>query len=126
MGTTRQRLIFLAAILLVIPIGYGLRAAPGLPEWIRNFLGNVAYCLLWSLMIAVIAPKMSALRLAIAGSGLVVLIEFSQLLHFGWLVELRSYRLGRLVLGSGFSWIDQIQYLLAAFINSLLLHRVPE
>lgn len=122
--TTAHRLRLLAAIALVIPLGYVLRVTPTLPEWSRNFLGNIAYCLLWSLMVAVIVPKLPALRLAIIGSGLVVLIEFSQLIEFDWLNDLRSHQLGRLILGSGFTWIDQLEYLVAAPINSVILQSV--
>lgn len=122
--TTAHRLRLLAAIALVIPLGYVLRVTPTLPEWSRNFLGNIAYCLLWSLMVAVLVPKLPALRLAIIGSGLVVLIEFSQLIEFDWLNDLRSHRLGSLILGSGFTWIDQLEHLLAAPINSVILQSV--
>lgn len=122
--SNRQRLISIAAILVVIPLGYWLRTAPGMPEWIRNLLGNVAYCLLWSLVIAVIVPKLSAVRLAFAGTLLVSLIELSQLSKSGWMFELRAYQLGRLVLGSGFSWLDIGEYFGAAFINTPLLSRL--
>lgn len=123
-AATRRRLSFLIASLLVIPIGYGFRVAQILPEWCRNFLGNVAYCLLWSLLVAIISPRMSALWLAIAGASLVGLIEFSQLIQFHWLIELRSCRLGQLALGSGFSWLDQVEYCGAALINALLLRNM--
>ena len=57
-------------------------------------------------------------------------IEFSQLLSYEWLMQLRSTRMGALVLGQGFLWSDIVAYtagvLLFGIVLSHLEHRASK
>ena len=47
-------------------------------------------------------------------------MEFSQLYQASWIVEVRSYRLGHLALGSSFHWPDLAAYSVGALLGALL------
>lgn len=120
----KARLIALACVPAVIAIGLGLKwyAGPG-----RDFVNNwgpasVAYELLFMLLAFACFPRRSAIgRIAIAVFVGTCLIEFSQLLQWTWLNDLRGYSIVRLVLGSSFSWWDFPAYAVGCLLGVGLL-----
>jgi Protein of unknown function (DUF2809) len=114
----RYRLVLGATTLLLIPIGYAVRFAAGLPEWLRNIWGNVAYEMFWIFGFATVLVKVLPRGIALAVCLASFVIEFSQLSHHPMLVAARSTLPGRLVLGGGsFDWIDMAQYVLGSLIG---------
>ena len=104
----KTRLQSLTIALTLIPIGLATRQYGN--EWMKLYAGDV----LWAAMIYwgfkflfAQEPK----RNAFYALTFCFLIEFSQLYHAPWIDQIRSNRLGGLVLGFGFLWSDLGCYL---------------
>ena len=114
---TNYRIILAINAILIIPIGYAVRFSPTLPEWFRNLIGNVAYEILLILLLLLIVPKMRPIAAASSVCLFSFLIEFSQLVQDPIMVAARSNRLGRLILGNGFTWEDFPLYMLGSLVG---------
>lgn len=107
----RLRLIYAVAALCIIAAGLLWRRPElGLPPLVAKYGGSVW----WGAMVfCVVAALLPTLRLSvIAGLAAVIAagVEFSQLLHVGWLDEFRSTATGRLLVGHTFTWWDIAAY----------------
>lgn len=121
----RNRPVFFILTLVIIPIGLFSRS--GIID--RNsFLGTYSGDTLWATMVylvfATCFAKSRIRTIAILSGIFSISIELSQLLKFDWLVTLRSYKLGGLILGYGFLWSDLLCYVmgiaLGAGIDSII------
>ena len=123
----KVRLVAIVSVPIVVAMGLGLKwyTGPG-----RDFVNNwgpasVAYELLFMLLAFACVPKRRAIgRIAIGVFVGTCLIEFSQLLQWDWLNQLRSYSVARLVLGSSFSWWDFPAYAVGCLLGVLLLRGI--
>jgi hypothetical protein len=96
----------LGSAISLIPLGYFIRFyGPG-PEWLNDALGSVLYEMFWITLGLGIWPKRPPLQMAVAVGVATSLLEFLQLWHPPLLQSLRHTLLGRLVLGTTFSWLD--------------------
>ena len=106
----RPRWLSALAVCAIIPLGLATRALPWLPDFIRQHGGDA----LWATMVywgfAFCFPSHSSWRIACIAISFAFLIEASQILEFPWLQKARDHRIGALVLGRGFLWIDLIRY----------------
>lgn len=106
----RSRVVCAAMIGVIIPLGLATRAVPWLPEFVRSEAGDA----LWAAMVywgfALLFPRMPAWAVAACAGAFSCGIELSQLSSHPLLVQARSTRLGALVLGYGFLWIDLLRY----------------
>jgi Protein of unknown function (DUF2809) len=96
----------LGSAIALIPLGYFIRFhGPG-PAWLNDALGSVMYEMFWITLGLGIWPKIRPLHMAAAVGVATSLLEFLQLWHPPLLQVLRQTLLGRLVLGTTFSWLD--------------------
>lgn len=116
----RFRFALLLSLMLVIPLGYGVRflLSPNL-EWLRNWLGNLAYESFWILLIMFLVPRVSFTKVAIGVCLSSFAIEWLQLWHPVWLQAIRATLPGRLVLGNSFFWADFPQYVIGSLVGWL-------
>ncbi|MEM7556418.1 MAG: DUF2809 domain-containing protein [Cyanobacteria bacterium P01_A01_bin.84] len=103
------------SIFIVIPLGYIIRFSQGpLPGWLNDFLGSVAYEIFWvllfALILSLISPQVSPLKISMGVFIATCGIEFLQLWKPPFLEAARSTLPGRLVLGNSFVWWDFISY----------------
>ena len=113
----KYRLILIASIIFIVPLGYIIRFAPGTENaWLYDAFGSVAYEIFWILLVALIAPKLSVLRIAFGVCIATCCLEFLQLWQPPFLQFARSTLPGRLILGNTFMWSDFPPY----FVGSLL------
>jgi hypothetical protein len=97
---------------------------------LANFVNNVgpasvAYEVLWMLLaFAVIPRKELILRIAVVVCVITCGLEFLQLWHPRWLETLRSTFLGKLILGTSFSWLDFPAYPVGCFFGYAILHTI--
>lgn len=96
----------LGSAIALIPLGYSIRFhGPG-PEWLNDALGSVMYEMFWITLFLGIWPKVQPLKIAITVCLATCALEFLQLWHPPMLQTLRANLLGRLILGTTFSWAD--------------------
>lgn len=114
------RLLLLATLGIMVPLGYWVRFLnlPGF-EFVSDFLGSVAYEIFWIAWVLSMAPRWQVTPVAIAVCLLTCGIEVLQLWQPAWLQALRSTLPGRLVLGNTFSWQDFPAYIVGSSIGWL-------
>ncbi|MEN8216133.1 MAG: DUF2809 domain-containing protein [Pseudomonadota bacterium] len=95
----------------VVVLGIGSRAYfEFLPYFVSTYAGDTLWALMAFLVIGLIFPSLSTVKVAAIALLFSVCIELSQLYHAPWIDEIREYRLGALVLGHGFLWSDLVCY----------------
>ncbi len=106
----RHRLII--HLLVLIPVGLAVKYA--LPEplagWGMQYGAAILYEIFWILMLRLIFAGWSPLRCAVTVFFATSLLEMLQLWHPFWLEGLRSYFLGRVLLGTSFDPVDFVYY----------------
>ena len=127
MGITQRTLAGLVSLAFVVPAGlYGKRYYHGPAEhFIQDSLGGVIYVILWCLVWAIIRPEWRAESIAAGVLAATCVLEFLQLWHPPLLEWLRSFFLGRTILGSYFDWSDFIYYFAGAALGYLWLRLMP-
>ena len=108
-NTTRKRLIFgsLSAVLLGVEIIIGMFAH----GWVRAYLGDVLVVVLIYTLIRTVSPEKPR-RWYILPAGILIFsfaVEFLQLWGFCDRLGIEN-RLLRIIIGTGFSWIDLLCY----------------
>lgn len=112
----RNRLIISAALVAVILLGLLSRIFPFLGSFPGDALWATAVYLGW----AFVLPKKPFKVVAFLALLTAFSVEFLQLYQASWLMALRSYTLGRLVLGTTFYWPDLIAYTFGVLVGLLL------
>lgn len=111
------RLRLLISLILVAPLGYVIRFAGILPEWLNDALGSVCYEIFWILLVVLLFPRTRPLWAAVGVCLATCALEFLQLWQPAWLQALRATLVGRLVLGNKFTWTDFPAYFLGSFLG---------
>lgn len=109
----RKRLWVAVALAGTIALGLLSRRYP-LPGIFAEYTGDALFASAAFAGLALLFAGVRTRSLAITAFVLSASVEFSQLLSWPWLDDLRSTLFGRLVLGSGFKWPDMVAYLLGA------------
>ncbi len=115
----RNRKTYLGLIILTIIAGI-LSRTNLIPELIYPYIGDFIYALMLFAIIGFVFPNMKTLKTALLSIGICYLIEFSQLYQSEWINNIRSYKLGGLIIGFTFSWSDIICYTLGGFTGFIL------
>ena len=102
----KTRLIYIGAIAVLIVIGLLSRKVSFVPQCFGDALWAVVMYCCWRIVL-VKRPTYVAAAFALVTS---FAVEFSQLIKWRWLVELRSTKMGHLLLGQGFLWSDLVAY----------------
>lgn len=99
-------------LLLVSVVGLGLasRSFQSHNAFVRNYVGDALWALMVFLGFGFIFRRKSTTSIALMAFLFAVSVELSQLYHAPWIDQVRSTRLGGLVLGFGFLWSDLICY----------------
>lgn len=111
---------YIALALAIIGIGLLTRLSPPGHHAVLKHLGSalwggMVYCLLASL-----TPNANPVRIAIVAAVIAAGVEFSQLWHTETLDAFRATRIGVLLIGRYFSWLDVVWYSAGiAFIAAL-------
>ncbi len=114
----RPRWLALLSLAIVLPLGLGSKVYSGpLAAWVNHFVGGAIYELVWCLLLFAIWPRRSAIAPIVLGVFLATCaLEFLQLWQPAWLMALRATWLGRSILGSVFSELDFVYYLLGSLL----------
>lgn len=101
----RDRLLGLTVGLALLGLFSRTRYAPAV---VRTYWGDVLWGSLFFLLFALLWPAQGSRRLAACAAATTCAIELSQLYRAGWANQLRSSRIGGLLLGHAFSWSDLV------------------
>jgi hypothetical protein len=90
--------------------------------------------MIWAGMVflgfGILFPKTNTLTIGIYSLLFAFGIELSQLYQSPWIHDIRSYKLGGLILGHGFLWSDLLAYsmgiALLAFLDDRFIYRVKK
>jgi hypothetical protein len=113
----KYRIGLLVGAVALVPIGYSVRFAPQVPEWFRNVWGNGAYETLLIVLLLLALPRLKPWRAAVIICLVTFGLEFLQLSQDPTLVAMRANKLGRLILGNGFTWEDFPLYMLGSTLG---------
>jgi hypothetical protein len=112
----------LISLAVIVPTGYFSKRYRGpAHHWVNDSFGGVFYEILWCLFFALLLPRVRASRIAAGVLIVTCILEFLQLWHPPFLEYLRSFFLGRTILGSYFDWSDFPYYFLGSALGWLWL-----
>ncbi|WP_151734892.1 DUF2809 domain-containing protein ['Paenibacillus yunnanensis' Narsing Rao et al. 2020] len=115
------KLAYSCAVLLVMVSGLGVRAfGSHLPPFVTSHFGDALWAAMIYFAFRVLLTRQPIWVALVLGAGFSYLIEFSQLVQADWVNEWRSTRLGGLILGRGFLWIDLLRYTLGLLLAGAL------
>ena len=115
----RPRFIYFLAILATIALGLLSRRFPYLlPAALGKYPGDALWALMVFLGFGFLFRRSPTLVVAPAAFAFSVAIEFSQLYHAPWIDSIRATLPGRLILGSGFSWVDILAYAIGILVGA--------
>jgi hypothetical protein len=107
----RSRWLYLVGCAVVIGLGLASRRyAAVLPAFVARYAGDTLWAVMAFGAIALVRPRWSTLRVALAALTVSSAVEVSQLYHAPWIDSIRDNRVGALALGSGFVWSDLLCY----------------
>ena len=116
MQINRNRIIYSLLIIVIIGIGL-LSRADFIPKLIYPYLGDILYTLMIYFIIGFLFPRFHSLKVALISIVICFIIELSQLYEPDWIIDIRSYKLGWLILGYGFLWSDLISYIIGGVMG---------
>jgi hypothetical protein len=61
-------------------------------------------------LVGMFRPRWSTFAVTVTALLISYTVEFSQIYHRPWIDHIRSYTLGKLILGTTFFWWDQVAY----------------
>jgi len=102
----RKILVPLLGIVILIPLGLFSRYISQIPAETGDALWAMMLFCFWRIFLF----NKHINIVAIVSLINCYLVEFSQLLTFSWLVEVRKTFIGHMILGQGFLWIDLLAY----------------
>jgi hypothetical protein len=117
----------LILLLLITPIGFYTKiySGPG-ASWVNDSLGGVFYEIFWCLLVFLFVVKAKAWVIATSVFIVTCFLELLQLWHPEFLEIIRSYFIGRTVLGTSFNLYDFIYYFIGSGIGYLILTRLQK
>ncbi len=118
----------LLSILIITPIGFLTKAyhGPYLTDWVNNSLGGLLYVTFWCLVAAFLNPKWPEVKIALIVLLVTSVLETAQLWHPPFLQYLRSFYLGKVLLGTTFTWSDFPHYAAGALIGYFWIKRIQK
>jgi hypothetical protein len=113
----RNRYHYILAVVMIILIGLPTRMdILPLPTPVLKYGGGILWAAMIYLMLAVVFSQAAPRALWLGAVVIACGIEFSQLYQTEALTAFRATLLGRLTIGSGFSWADVISYIVGVSI----------
>ena len=102
----RRHLLYAALIAAVILLGLATRRRGMLPSTLAKGSGDLLWALCVYLVFGLLSPAAPIQRLAWRAMLFACLIEFALLYHAPWIDAVRRQRLGGLILGRHFHWLN--------------------
>jgi hypothetical protein len=108
------------SLLIIVPIGFYSKLYTGpAANWVNNSLSGVFYEMFWCILVFLFLDNTKSWIIATFVLMITCALEFLQLWHPPFLEFIRSYFIGRAVLGTFFTWSDFPYYFLRCGVGWL-------
>ena len=123
-SSIRKYIVF--ALLVVTPAGFLFKFYSGPAQWwFNNYGAGLLYEIFWILLIFFFLPKKALTnKIPLWVFTITCTLEVLQLWHPLFLEKVRSYFLGRALIGTSFSWWDFPHYAIGCLIGSLSIKSI--
>ena len=121
----QQRIAVLISLIIVVPLGFLSKFYAGFgAKWFNDSFGGLLYEIFWCLLIFLILPRLKPINIAVGVFIVSCILEIMQLCHPPFLEVIRSYFIGRTIIGTSFVWSDFIYYILGSTFGWLWIERI--
>lgn len=111
-------------LLITIAVGLLLKYYHGrYSDFFNNSLAGTAYVIFWIIFFKIIFIRTNHIKITLIVTLITCLLEFLQLYNPPVLIFLRSYWLGKTLLGTTFNWLDFPFYFLATPVAAFIIAR---
>ena len=112
--------IAILSFLFIIPIGIYTKFYSGLNSaWVNHSLGGIFYEIFWCILFSALLTNINPIKISFFVLGFTCILEFLQLSDFALLQFVRSYFIGRILIGTSFAWTDFLYYFIGSGIGWL-------
>lgn len=127
MPVSKQRGLAALSLVVLTPLGLFSKFYSGpAADWVNNSLVGVWYVIFWCLCGIFFFERGKPWQIAVVVLVATCVVEFLQLWHPPWLEWLRSFFMGRVVLGTGFTWSDFPYYFIGAGLGWVWLRQLQK
>ncbi len=124
---SKKRTWAVTLLLLITPLGFYTKFYSGpAATWVNDSLGGVFYEIFWCLLVFLFFTNAKAWVITTSVFTVTSLLEVLQLWHPEFLEFIRSYFIGRTLLGTSFNLYDFIYYFIGSGIGYLILTRLEK
>ncbi len=121
----KQQIAVVVSLIIITPLGFLTKAYHGpAAHWVNDSLCGLFYVIFWCLVVFFFLPRTPPIKIALLVFFATDFIEILQLWHLPLLEYLRSYFLGRVVLGTTFAWSDFLYYALGAVLGLFWMRKM--
>ncbi len=119
----RKQIIF--SLLLFIPLGFLFKFYSGPAHlWFNNYGAGLLYEVFWILFVFLFFPNKNTVNtIPVFVLVATCVLEVLQLWHPWFLEKIRSYFLGKVLIGTTFVWWDFPHYVIGCLIGWVLIKR---
>lgn len=126
-NNSKSRKILLWLLFIITPLGFLTKFYSGyLQNWLNNSVAGLIYVIFWCLLIRYIFIKLKPINVTVSVFLVTSLLEFTQLLKYPFLEFIRSYFIGRALIGSTFSPGDFLYYTIGAVLAFIILKHIDK
>lgn len=94
-------------------------------KWVNNYAGGIFYEIFWCLFLFFFtANKLALFKIPILVFCITCVLEILQLGKVPFLETIRATLIGRLLLGTTFSWLDFLHYMIGCLIGYIWLQQI--
>lgn len=121
----KLRIKILISLLILVPLGFYAKFYSGpLKTWVNDSLCGVFYEIFWCLVFLFMFPNARPHIIAVTVFFCTCILEFMQLWNPPFLEYLRSFFIGRTILGTTFALSDFLYYLMGSLAGYYLMVRL--
>ncbi len=113
-----NKLGVLISLLLITPLGFATKFYTGpARHWVNTSLGGVLYEIFWCLVVFLFLRKTAAWKIALGVFIATSILEVLQLFHPPFLQFIRSFFIGRTLIGTTFVPSDFFYYMIGSLLG---------
>ncbi len=120
----RKRIIYY--LIIITPAGFLFKFYPGPAKWwFNNYGAGILYEIFWILIFFFLLPNRNAVKkIPLLVFVFTSALETLQLWHPWFLEQIRSFFLGRTLIGTSFSWWDFPHYAIGCLIGWIWIRQL--